>query len=787
MSKSLVIVESPAKARTINKYLGRGFTVKASMGHVRDLPKTRLGIDVENGFQPRYQVIPDKRKIVKELSGAAKKADTVYLAPDPDREGEAIAWHLAKALKLPESKVKRVTFNEITKRAVQKAFERPGELNLKLVDAQQARRILDRLMGYLLSPLLWEKISRGLSAGRVQSVAARLIVEREREIEAFVPQEFWKILVALETPRGERFEAGLHKVDGKKETIPNEERARELVQRIEGSSPRVVRVEEKPKTLAAPPPFITSTLQQAASTKLRFSAKRTMRLAQDMYEGVNLGGESVALITYMRTDSFHVAGEALEAVRSLIGERFGADDLPEKPNRFRAKKGAQEAHEAIRPTDVFKVPGELETLAVPGGKGTPSHTFTSAHWKLYKLIWERFVASQMKPAKFQLTIVSVDAAGCELRAEGKRLVDPGFLKVAGRDPDEVLLPEVREEEDLKIQEVTPSQHFTQPPNRYTEATLVRALEKKGIGRPSTYAAIISTIQDRGYVELKDRKFFATELGKLVTDQLVAHFGDVVNVDFTSRMEDLLDQIEDGKADWVKVVSEFHKTFEKDLEKARKEMKDFRKNPEVTDEKCEKCGAPLVIRRTRKGTFLGCSKYPECRFTKPMPGSERPAPVETEHTCPECGSKLLLREGKNGKFLGCSGYPECKYTVPVDAEGNPAPPKETGEMCEKCGAPMVIKQGRRGPFLACSAYPKCKNARPIKGAKRPEPKPTDEKCDKCGAPMVIRQGRWGPFLACSAYPKCKNIRKIPKEKKEPVQAEDSRDPKTRDSKTEDPKT
>ena len=776
MSKSLVIVESPAKAKTINKYLGRGFTVKASMGHVRDLPKTRLGIDVENGFKPRYQVIPDKRKIVKELSGAAKKAETVFLAPDPDREGEAIAWHLAQALKLPESKIKRVTFNEITKRAVQKAFEQPGELNQKLVDAQQARRILDRLMGYLLSPLLWEKISRGLSAGRVQSVAARLIVEREREIEAFVPQEFWKILAHLQTPRGESFQAGLLKVDGKKEEIGNEKRALEIAERIRNSSPRVARVEEKPKTLAAPPPFITSTLQQAASTKLRFSAKRTMRLAQDMYEGVNLGGDSVALITYMRTDSFRVADEALEAVRKLIGGTFGEEDLPEEPNRFRAKKGAQEAHEAIRPTDVFKSPEELKSLAVPGGRGTPSHSFTEAHWKLYKLIWERFVASQMKPAKFQLTIVTVDAGGCELRAEGKRLVYPGFLKVAGKDPDEALLPEVKEGEDLEILEVTPTQHFTQPPNRYTEATLVRALEKKGIGRPSTYAAIISTIQERGYVELKERKFYATDLGKLVTDQLVEHFGDVVNVDFTSRMEDLLDRIEEGKIPWIEVVSEFHKTFEKDLEKARREMKDFRKNPEVTDEKCEKCGAPLVIRRTRKGTFLGCSKYPECRFTKPMPGAERAKPVETEHVCPKCGAKLLLREGRNGKFLGCSAYPECKYTVPVDAEGNPAPPKKTDEKCEKCGAPMVIKQGRRGPFLACSAYPDCKNTRPLKGGKRPEPIPTDEKCEKCGAPMVIRQGRWGPFLGCSAYPKCKNIQKLPKELAEKASGKKESQPK-----------
>ncbi len=763
MSKSLVIVESPAKAKTINKYLGKGFTVKASMGHVRDLPKTRLGIDVENGFKPRYQVIPDKRKVVKELAGAAKKAETVYLAPDPDREGEAIAWHLAQALKLPESKIKRVTFNEITRRAVQKAFEQPGELNLKLVDAQQARRILDRLMGYLLSPLLWEKISRGLSAGRVQSVAARLIVEREREIEAFVPREFWKILVDLETPRGDAFQAALQKVDGKKEEIQGEERAMELARRIRESTARVAGVVEKPKTQAAPPPFITSTLQQGASTRLKFSAKRTMRLAQDMYEGVNLGGESVALITYMRTDSFRVADEALEAVRELISGRFGKEDLPEKPNRFRAKKGAQEAHEAIRPTDVFRRPEDLKQFALPGGRGTPSHSFTEAHWRLYKLIWERFVASQMKAARFQLTLVTVDAGGCELKAEGKRLVYPGFLKVAGKDPDETLLPEVREGEELKILEVSPSQHFTQPPNRYTEATLVRALEKKGIGRPSTYAAIISTIQDRGYVELKDRKFYATDLGKLVTDQLVEHFGDVVNVDFTSRMEDLLDRIEEGKVPWIEVVSEFHKTFEKDLEKARREMKDFRKNPETTDEKCEKCGAPLVIRRTRKGTFLGCSKYPECRFTKPMPGSERPEPVETDHLCPKCGAKLLLREGRNGRFLGCSAYPECKYTVPVDAEGNPAPPKETDEKCEKCGAPMVIKQGRRGPFLACSAYPKCKNTRPLKGAKRPEPIPTDEKCDKCGAPMVIRQGRWGPFLGCSAYPKCKNIKKIPKEK------------------------
>ena len=769
MGKSLVIVESPAKAKTITKYLGKSYSVKASLGHVRDLPKTRLGIDLKNGFEPKYRVIPEKRELVKELSEAAKKARLVYLAPDPDREGEAIAWHLVKALKVPEEKVKRVTFNEITKKAVTSAFKRPGTLNMDRVRAQQARRILDRLVGYLLSPLLWEKISKGLSAGRVQSVATRLIVEREREIEGFEPKEYWKIETKLETERKEIFIASLSKIDGRKAEIPNESKAKEIVQRLENASARVKKVDRKQRSLSPPPPFITSSLQQVATARLKISARKTMRLAQDMYEGVMLGEDSIALITYMRTDSFRVADEAVNAAREFIGNKYGKEDMPEKPNTFKSKKRAQGAHEAIRPTDVFRTPESLEPF-VRGEKGRKkgSHIFTSDHLRLYRLIWERFVASQMIPAMFEVTSVQVEAGGLELRAEGKRLVKEGFLKVSGTDPADVLLPELKEGDPLNILEVRPSQHFTQPPPRYTEGTLVKALERKGIGRPSTYSTIISTIQDRGYVELRERKFYATDLGKLVTDQLVVHFGDIVNEDFTSRMETNLDKVEEGNVDWVSIVSEFYEAFKVDLEKAKREMKDIRHNPEKTNEVCERCGAPMVIKITKKGTFLGCSRYPECSNTRPIDrvnGMEL-KPVETEHSCPKCGSKLMLIHGRNGKFLGCSNYPECRHTANVDENGNPVEPKVTDEKCDKCGAPMVVKYGKKGAFLACSKYPECKNTKPLKKRKSPPPIETDEKCDKCGAPMVIRQGRWGPFLGCSAFPKCRNIKKLPAKNLEP---------------------
>ncbi|MCI0587084.1 MAG: type I DNA topoisomerase [Planctomycetes bacterium] len=752
MAKSLVIVESPAKARTITKFLGSGYVVKASFGHVRDLPKGKFGIDLEKGFQAQWGPIPGRQKVLAELKKAAEKAEKVFLAPDPDREGEAIAWHLVEALELPKTRAFRVHFNEITAKAVKEAFKEPGKIRKALVDAQLARRILDRIVGYKLSPLLWKKIAKGLSAGRVQSVAVRLIVERELEIRAFKPQVYWKVAAHFLEADGKEWKAALSKVDGEHAgELDSEEKANAVVARVAGKALSVKSVEKNRKSIRALPPFTTSLLQQQGSIRLRFSAKKTMRIAQQLYEGIDIGEEgSVGLITYMRTDSYRVSNDAISEVRPLILENYGPEYVPEQPNRFQARKGAQEAHEAVRPTSVRRTPEAIATHLDPD------------QLKLYRLIWERFVASQMTPARYDLTTARLEAERCEFVARGRHLVFDGHTRVLGALEEEQALPPLEEGQSVTPQRVEASRHETQPPPRYSEATLVKALEKKGIGRPSTYASIISTIQDRGYVELKERKFFATELGEVVTKELVEHFGRVINEDFTSHLEGDLDRIEAEKAKWKDVVRAFYKTFEKELKKATAGMKDFKRAPEVTDQVCEKCQAPMVALYHKKGKFLGCSRYPECENRKSIgtDGAVKEPPVVTEHKCPKCGSAMLLRNGRRGRFLACSAFPKCRSTVSADDQGNPVKPKETGISCEKCGAPMVIKSSRRGPFLACSAFPKCRNAKPLPEELREPPKDAGVACEVCGAPMVIRTNRWGKeFVSCSTYPKCKNARNV----------------------------
>jgi DNA topoisomerase-1 len=796
--KSLVIVESPAKARTINKYLGPDFEVAASKGHVRDLPKSRFGIDIENGWVPTYRNLDDRKDVLAALKKQVARADTVYLAPDPDREGEAIAWHLKEALGLEDERVRRVTFNEITKRAVQEAFAHPGQIDMDRVQAQEARRFLDRVVGYKLSPLLRKKVARGLSAGRVQSVAVRLIVEREREIQKFTPEEFWKITALLapegtvemptksakakvkakpkagkkkatedgeaepeapalpEVPPG-AFLAELAEWGGQKFKASNAEEAGTIVSALEGASYVVAKVEQKDKAERPAPPFTTSTLQQQASIRLHFPAKKTMMVAQRLYEGVELGSEgSVALITYMRTDSTRVSEDALRSCRTHIETTYGPPYLPAEANRYAAGKGAQEAHEAIRPTDLAYTP-ELVARYLPHDQ-----------LRLYTLIYNRFVASQMTPAIFAVTNVDVRAADGLFKAQGKVLKFDGYRRVLppGGKQEDALLPTLSEKQLLDLLDLVPTQHFTQPPPRYNEASLVKALEKEGIGRPSTYAAIISKIQERGYVEQKERRFWATEMGMVVTDLLVEHFPKVLDLKFTSHMEEELDQIEERKIQRDVVLTEFYEPFRQSLEVAETKMPAVR--GVETGETCPNCGKPLVVRYSKAGRFLGCSGYPECKYIKPREGeAARPAPVETEHACPTCGKPMIQRMGKRGPFLGCSGYPECKTTMNFDAEGKPVlASRPTEHACDKCGKPMVLRDGPRGPFLACTGYPKCRNAKDVDAEGNPvKPIETGVTCEKCGAPMRVTRGGRGPFLGCSAYPKCRSTKPMPAELKE----------------------
>ena len=770
MSKSLVIVESPAKARTLSSYLKDDFVIKASVGHIKDLPESRLGVDIENGFAPQYQVIKGKIKILKEIKKAAEKVKSIYLATDPDREGEAIAWHIAEELDRPPRTIHRVLFNEITARSVRQAILNPERLNQDKFEAQQARRILDRLVGYLISPILWDKVRRGLSAGRVQSVTVRLICEREKEIQSFVPQEYWTLQALLEGSGPPSFKATLSRIDSKKAEIKNQGEAQAIVQDLTYLSFSVKEIERKERRKYPPPPYITSQLQQEAWRKLRFTAKKTMSLAQRLYEGVELGSEGpVGLITYMRTDSVRISPEALQEVRQFIAEKFGPDYLPEKPNVYKSRKTAQEAHESIRPTSMKYDPAVVKSF------------LNKDQFALYELIWNRFVACQMNPAVYDQTSVDIQAGKYLFRATGSVLLFPGFMTLYIETVDENVegenqegrLPELTVGEILKLLALTPEQHFTQPPPRYTEATLIRELEEKGIGRPSTYATILDNIQEREYVAKEKGRLYPTELGCLVTDLLVENFPDILDVEFTAQMEDELDKVEEGQLPWVQALEDFYDPFQKNLEKAKLEMQDVKGKGVPTDLKCEKCGAPMVIKLGRHGQFLACSNYPECKNTKEFRRNEA-GEIEVleekvgQETCEKCGAPMVLKTGRFGKFLACSNYPQCRNTkkMVVNGEGQleVAQDEVSSETCEKCGAPMVVKTGRFGKFLACSNYPECKNTKKIASSKvsaaeGATPVPTGETCEKCGAPLVYRKGRFGPFIACSNYPKCRYTKKM----------------------------
>jgi DNA topoisomerase-1 len=853
--KNLVIVESPAKAKTINKYLGDNYIVKASMGHVRDMPRSGLQVDLET-FEPNYEVSPDKTKVITELKKLAKDAPEIFLATDLDREGEAIAWHLKEALGIPDAQVKRVIFNAITKSEIQKAFASPHPINQNRVNAQQARRVLDRLVGYELSPILWRKVARGLSAGRVQSVAVRLVVEREREIEAFVPDEYWRIgavftangaaapklasewstFVAGEPAKAEKerflaerdaFTAELTEFAGKKfepsdvrqaraaaealgyvverEDVGKDESAKgpekrptKLVGRLGAGPTFVVDSVEKKRTTSRPPgPFITSTLQQGAASRLGMGAQKAMRTAQTLYEQ--------GYITYMRTDSTHLSGEALTMVRGFIPKQFGPRYLPDKPNFYASSnKGAQEAHEAIRPTDVAFSPADAKAK------------LGSDEFRLYQLIWNRFVACQMTNAEFDQTTAYIGAATkagkATFKANGRKLVFDGFMKVAGVSSDDQLLPDLVEAKPVFPIDLSPSQHFTQPPPRYTEASLVKKLEEEGIGRPSTYASIIQTIQDREYVTQVDRRFFATQLGCVVTDKLVQAFPEIMNVRFTAGMEGKLDEVEEASVDWVKLLRDFYGPFHLSVEGSLEKIEHAggAKSPF----KCPKCGKGMLYRISKSGFFLACEDR-ECNTTQPVDFAGKPTLREvSEFKCPVCGREMIKRSGRFGDFLGCSGYsvknekgePSCSVVINLDADGKPLPPKPkpitTSIPCGTCGSPLYLRGGKRGPWLGCSKYPKCRgrgsmeklspqdraqvdalipllaegseaaaamaakviadnpSLAPAGGPARSGPIVTDIDCDVCGKHMICRKGKRGYFLGCSGYPKCKNTGEVP---------------------------
>lgn len=750
MAKSLVIVESPAKAKTIGKYLGKQYIVKACIGHIKDLPKKDLAVDVERDFTPHYEVIEGKKKLIAELKRTAKTVDSVYLAADPDREGEAICWHLKEELEPKKSEkpaIFRVMFNEITANAVKRAFDRPSAVNVNLVEAQQARRVLDRLVGYKISPLLWDKVRRGLSAGRVQTVALRLIVEREREIRAFQKQEYWTIDVLLNGQKPPVLTARLFKRANETPQIGNEAAAQTIVGDLDGARYTVRSVSMREKRRNPVPPFITSTLQQDAARKLRFSVKRTMGLAQSLYEGKELGAEgSVGLITYMRTDSTRVSEEALAEVRGMITERYGKEYLPGSPNIYKTKKDAQDAHEAIRPTSVLRTPDSLQSY------------LKEDELKLYRLIWMRFIASQMMPALLDQTTIDVASSGESkteyiFRATGSVLKFDGFLKVyeEGKDQkdedDEDLkhkLPAVSEGEALRFKEILPEQHFTEPPPRYTEATLVKKLESDGVGRPSTYASILSTIQEREYVKKEGGKFNPTELGMVVTDLLLESFNDLFEVGYTARMEEELDEIEEGKLEWRVAMAEFYDRFEKDLAHAARNMTDIKRMEKPTDFVCEKCGKPMVIKWGKHGSFIACTGYPECTNTRELAAEEDVAEQGAEEYCENCGRPMVLKKGRFGQFYACSGYPDCKTTKQIGGTQRKDEPLQ--EKCPQCRNNLVRKYGRFGEFVACSNYPKCKYVKQ---------KTIGVPCPNCSEGEIVerRSKRGKTFYGCNRYPDC----------------------------------
>jgi DNA topoisomerase-1 len=761
MAKALVVVESPAKAKTINKYLGRDYKVVASMGHIRDLPKSKLGVDVDNDFEETYESLASRKQVIKELKDAAKDATDIYVATDPDREGEAIGWHLIQELKGKKRKFHRLTFNEITKKAVNEALDHPRAIDVKMVAAQRARRVLDRLVGYKISPLLWDKVRRGLSAGRVQSVALKLICDREREIEKFVPVEYWHIFARLAGPQPPEFEAKLHKRNGENVVPANEAESNAVLKDLDGAAWTVSSVATKERKRHAAPPFITSKLQQTA----RFPVKKTMMIAQQLYEGgIEIPGLTGGLITYMRTDSVRVADEALAAVREHIGTTFGADYLPEKPNFYKTKSDAQDAHEAIRPTSLQHDPETVKQYLTPD------------QYSLYRQIWNRFVASQMPPATFDETTVDVTAGDYLFRVKGTVPKFAGWMATYGAadeteqketparptasdngDDDDAMsgvLPPLAEGDVLELKALRPEQKFTQPPARFSEATLVKELEENGIGRPSTYASIISVLQDREYAHKVEGRFKPSALGTMITELLTKSFDDIIDVEYTRSLEDDLDKIEEGKGSYAKMLGEFYKKFKKDLSRAGKEMIDLKKGIEI-GEKCDKCGSEMLKRVGKFGPFIACSGYPDCTNTREVEVQEPESESGEEEIepCENCGKPMAVKRGRFGQFLACTGYPECKTTrklIATKAGGLRAakPDQILDEPCPRCQANLVIKQGRYGEFTACTKYPECKYVKH---------KTTGVKCPKDadkGGEVVERKSKRGKvFFGCSNYPDC----------------------------------
>jgi DNA topoisomerase I len=756
VSEGLIIVESPAKARTLKRFLGDRFDVLASMGHVRDLPGNEMGVEVEAGFKPHYEVVESRKKTITELKAAVKKdGGNVILASDPDREGEAIAWHLAEVLKLRSPR--RIEFHEITSEAVRKALESPRDIDMRLVNAQQARRVVDRLVGFRLSPFLWAKVQKGIGAGRVSSVALRLVVDREEEIRKFVPVESWTVDVELSKLADERRflarlnrprnAAGSTEAEAKLE-VKTQEEADGIVRALEGAAYRVVGVEKKRRTKSSNAPYITSTLQQDASSRLRFRPRNTMRIAQQLYEGVEIDEGSTGLITYMRTDSTRISAEAESKVKGLINDSFGDKYIGSGPRAAKASPGAQDAHEAIRPTDVNRTPESIR------------RHLSADQFKLYELIWRRFVASRMAPAVYDQTQVEIEGGEYIFRANGSVLTFDGFYKVWERDENgETELPELAAREDLEYHGVKPEQHFSQPPPRYSEATLIKELEQRGIGRPSTYAPIVETItKDHGYVEIKDRRLYPSPIGEAVNTIMVEHFKVISDDDYTATLEKRLDEVENGSQEWVPVVSDFYGPLQRMLTAAEEAT------PADTDEVCPLCNEGHLVRKaSRYGPFMGCSRYPKCKFRRALtPDGELPQPKLLEEKCPDCGRPLQLRTGRYGEFTGCSGYPDCKY-IKRDAAQSEAKP--TGDKCPQCGEGQLVERtGRYGPFVACSRYPECKYRANIgkDGKLREGPKVLDEPCPICGKPLVERRGRYGMFKSCSDYPNCpgpKGVKKV----------------------------
>ncbi len=690
MPKKLLIVESPSKARTISKYLGKDFTVQATVGHIRDLPKNKLGVDLENNFEPEYITIRGKAEVIKKLKAAAKKAEEILIATDPDREGEAIAFHISEILG-SKIVIKRVLFNEITKTGIQSGLDFPLKLDLNKVNAQQARRIMDRLVGYQVSPFLWKSLTYGLSAGRVQSVALRIICEREAEIKKFVPKEYWSITASLKDEAGETFDAVLFKINGNTPDITNEKSSSDLVNKLRASDFRVKEIKQKDLRRNPAPPFTTSTLQQAAAWRRRMSPRQTMRVAQQLYEGIQLhGSELVGLITYMRTDSTRIADEAIAAVRGHIKSSLGNDYLPKQPRYFRKKKGAQDAHEAVRPTDVTITPDSVK------------NDLSSDQFKLYDLIWRRFVASQMSVAEFKQTSIDILSGDDILfRTTGSIKTFDGYLKVypdAKSEGDTFVPLKIRVDEILDLLKITPEQHFTKPPGRFSESGLIRELDNEGIGRPSTYSQIITTLYNRDYVKKEEGRMIPTDLGETVSTVLITSFPNIFNIEFTAQMEEELDQIESGEQQWRGVLDDFYTPFEKQLAEVSKLSASIKESlQEKSDEICEVCGKPMIVKWGRFGKFLSCTGYPECKFSKPLERPEEKHTHVTNEKCDKCGGNMVVRRGRTGEFLACSNYPTCKNTKSIPL----------GIQCPKDGGDIVARRTKKGrAFFGCSNYPDC---------------------------------------------------------------------------------